>query len=110
VLPETLDGANLTQGTARIAPGPEVDKLFLLWQIRMPDAQRWISQQIKGTTFLEITLGRLRKMPVFVPPLPLQQKFAALVERADHLRALQREASRQAEHLFTSLLDSAFSG
>jgi type I restriction enzyme S subunit len=110
VLPETLDGANLTQGTARIAPGPKVDKLFLLWQIRMPEAQRWISQQIKGTTFLEITLGRLREMPIFVPPLPLQRKFAALVERVERLRAVQREALRQAEHLFSSLLDRAFSG
>jgi type I restriction enzyme S subunit len=110
VLPKTLDGANLTQGTARIAPGPEVDKLFLLWQIRMPEAQHWISQQIKGTTFLEITLGRLREMPVFVPPLPLQQNFAALVERVERLRAVQREALRQAEHLFASLLHRAFSG
>jgi type I restriction enzyme S subunit len=110
VLPETLDGANLTQGTARIAPGPKVDKLFLLWQIRMPEAQHWISQQIKGTTFLEITLGRLRAMPVFVPALPLQQRFAALVQHVERLRAVQLEALRQAEHLFTSLLHRAFSG
>jgi type I restriction enzyme S subunit len=108
VLPETLDGANLTQGTARIAPGPEVDKLFLLWQIRMPETQRWISRQIKGTTFLEITLGRLRELPVFVPPLSIQQKFAAVVERFERLRAAQRESLRQSEHLFASLLDQAF--
>lgn len=110
VLPETLDGANLTQGTARIAPGPEIDQLFLLWQIRMPETQHWISRQIKGTTFLEITLGRLREMPVFVPPLPIQQKFAAIVQRMDRLRAVQHEALRQAEHLFASLLDRSFSG
>jgi type I restriction enzyme S subunit len=109
VLPEILDGANLTQGTARIAPSPEVNKLFLLWQIRMPEAQRWISQQIKGTTFLEITLGRLREMPVFVPPLALQQKFAAQVERVERLRNVQREALRQADHLFASLIDCTFS-
>ena len=45
-----------------------------------------------------------------VPPLPLQQKFAALVERVECLRAVQREALRQAEHLFASLLHRAFSG
>ena len=42
------------------------------------------------------------------PPLPLQQQFAALVERHQHLRATQREALRQAEHLFQSLLHRAF--
>jgi type I restriction enzyme S subunit len=42
--------------------------------------------------------------------LPLQQKFAALVERVERLRSVQREALRQAEHLFASLLHRAFSG
>ncbi len=59
---------------------------------------------------MEITLGRLREMPVFVPPLPLQHKFSALVERVENLRTVQREALRQAEHLFASLLDRAFRG
>jgi type I restriction enzyme S subunit len=33
-----------------------------------------------------------------------------LVERVERLRAVQREALRQAEHLFASLLHRAFSG
>jgi type I restriction enzyme S subunit len=107
-LPKTLDGANLTQGTARIAPSREAEKLFLLWQIRMPETQRWIRRQVKGSTFLEITLARLREMPVFVPPLLKQQQFSVLVERYERLRESQREALRQAEHMFQSLLHCAF--
>lgn len=45
---------------------------------------------------------------ILLPPLPLQQKFAALVERHERLRATQREALRQAEHLFQTLLHRAF--
>jgi hypothetical protein len=30
-----------------------------------------------------------------LPPLPLQQKFAVLVERVERLRAVQRESLRQ---------------
>jgi type I restriction enzyme S subunit len=44
-----------------------------------------------------------------VPPLTLQQRFAGVVERVERLRAVQREALRQAEHLFASLLHRAFS-
>lgn len=44
-----------------------------------------------------------------VPPLPLQQQFVALVARHERLRATQREALRQAEHLFQTLLHRAFS-
>jgi type I restriction enzyme, S subunit len=107
-LPKELDGANLTQGTARIAPNQEVEKLFLLWQIRSPEIQRWLRQQIKGTTFLEITLERLREMPIFVPPLPLQKRFSAIVERSNRLRALHVEGLRQADHLFQTLLHQSF--
>jgi type I restriction enzyme S subunit len=46
---------------------------------------------------------------VRLPPLQLQQTFATLVEHVGRLRAVQREALRQGEHLFASLLHSAFS-
>jgi type I restriction enzyme S subunit len=57
-----------------------------------------------------LNAGLLREFRVITPPLALQQKFAALVERVECLRAVQREALRQAEHLFVSLLRRAFSG
>lgn len=66
-VPEDLDGANLTQGTARIAPNSETDAAFLLWAIRYDRTQRSISISIKGTTFMEITLGDLRRLPVAAP-------------------------------------------
>jgi type I restriction enzyme S subunit len=47
---------------------------------------------------------------VRLPPLPLQQRFATLVERVERLRAVGREALRQADHLFASLLNRAFNG
>lgn len=50
----------------------------------------------------------LREFPIYVPPLPLQQKFADIVGRFERLRAQQREAERQAEHLFQTLLHRAF--
>lgn len=44
------------------------------------------------------------------PVTALQQKFARIVQQFERLRAQQREAERQAEHLFQTLLHSAFSG
>ena len=48
------------------------------------------------------------ELQIPLPPLPLQRKFAALVDRVERLRAVPREALRQAEHLFSSLLGRAF--
>jgi type I restriction enzyme S subunit len=50
----------------------------------------------------------LKEFPIYVPPFPLQQKFAAVARRVERLRAQQREAHRQAEHLFQTLLHRAF--
>jgi type I restriction enzyme S subunit len=43
-----------------------------------------------------------------IPPLALQQKFAMLVQRTERVRGQQREAYRQVEHLFQTLLNRAF--
>ena len=77
VVPTCLDGANLTQGTARVAPGKNVNGVYLLQYLRMPSTQAWIQRQVKGATFREITLARLRELPVLIPPMTIQDKFAA---------------------------------
>ena len=47
---------------------------------------------------------------MLIPPLAEQMRFAAVLSRYDHLRTQQREAERQAEMLFQSLLQRAFEG
>jgi type I restriction enzyme S subunit len=42
----------------------------------MPSTQAWIQRQVKGATFREITLARLRELPVLIPPMAIQDKFA----------------------------------
>jgi type I restriction enzyme, S subunit len=76
----------------------------------------WMKQRLErvksGTTNgFAIYYKDLRDLLVLLPPLPLQQKFfAAIVRRFERLRTQQREAERQAEHLFQALLHYAFSG
>jgi type I restriction enzyme, S subunit len=73
-VPNDLDGANLTQGTARIAPNSRTDPSFLLWAIRQDRAQKSILAEIKGTTFAEITLADLRQVPLAAPMDILEQR------------------------------------
>jgi type I restriction enzyme S subunit len=73
-----------------------------------PRVARLKRGQEDAYTFM--STGSLGELRIPLPPFPLQQKFAALVERVECLRAIQREALRQAEHLFGSLLHRAFSG
>ena len=67
IVPLELDGANLTQGTARIAPGLDADRFCLLWALRSNEIRRQIRAVQKGTTFQEITLEQLRSLVVRLP-------------------------------------------
>jgi type I restriction enzyme S subunit len=78
--PSSLSGANLTQGTARIAPGERVSAEFLLWALRSPTVESQIKSAVKGSTFKEITLGDLKAIQVPVPPTEIQD---AIVQRLD---------------------------
>jgi type I restriction enzyme S subunit len=110
LVPIELHGANLTQGTARIAPGPDLDAIYLLGYLRTLQAQSWIAAQVKGATFREITLGRLREMPVPVPPLDLQRRFVAAFESTEIARSLQARHLAKLDELFASLQYRAFRG
>jgi type I restriction enzyme, S subunit len=50
-----------------------------------------------------------KELAVPVPPLKTQERFTSLVARHERLQARQREALRQADHLFQSLLHRTFS-
>ena len=91
-----------------VTPHRGVDPRFLygLFLAAKPMIQRNTTLAMKRM----ITKGKLEELVLIKPPPPLQQKFAALVERVERLRAVQRESLRQAEHLFASLLHRAFSG
>ncbi|MCU4974865.1 restriction endonuclease subunit S [Halobacteria archaeon AArc-m2/3/4] len=82
-VPPELDGGNLTQGTARISPKDSIDNRYLLWAIRTNIVQSLIDARTKGSTFNEITLGTLRKVPIPYPVNLEEQKIIA--ERLDKI-------------------------
>jgi type I restriction enzyme S subunit len=52
----------------------------------------------------------IKELIVPLPPLSLQEKFSKIAQKFERIQAQQREAERQAEHLFQTLLHKAFQG
>jgi type I restriction enzyme, S subunit len=67
-VPPELDGANLTQGTAKVSPGSRITTDYLLASLQSESAQLQFGSLAKGTTFMEITLDMLRKFKIPLPP------------------------------------------
>ena len=75
-----------------------------------PFVRRQQAIATKGAIMDGLNMEIIKGLRIPLPPLSLQHKFADLVKRVECLRAVQREALRQAEHLFASLLHGAFRG
>jgi type I restriction enzyme S subunit len=84
--------------------------IFLSSLISLPEFQRKIFSAQSGATRQALTFDQIKDFVIIVPPLPLQEKFAQIVQKFDRLRTQQREADRQAEHLFQTILHRAFRG
>jgi type I restriction enzyme S subunit len=73
---------------------------------------RFTQQQLERTApevaQKNINLQILRELRCPLPPLDLQQRFSTLVQGQERLRQKHREALRQADLLFQSLLNRAF--
>ena len=70
----------------------------------------YLLRQARGANTECLTLPMIEGVPVPKVPISLQEKFAAIVQKSDRIRAQQREALRQAEHLFQIILHRAFRG
>lgn len=67
---------------ARISPKDTIDNRYLLWAIRSNLVQSLIDARTKGSTFNEITLGTLRKVPIPYPErLDEQQEIAEKLDK-----------------------------
>jgi len=75
-VPEHLDGANLTQGTARFSPADDCDADFVRYCLISAGAEAEFERLGKGATFKEITLEMLRKFRVPAPPYSEQKRVA----------------------------------
>ena len=66
------------------------------------------SDMASGATFAELKLFVLREMKIILPPLSLQQEFAAKVEAIEAMKAKVRLSLKEAETLFNSRMDYYF--
>ena len=108
-VPPRINGAFVSQHVAILRLKPGLLPVFLSMFMSLESGgQREIARLQYGQTKPGLSLGQISEFKIPIPPLPLQTRFAELVERHDRLRAVQRESLRQAEHLFQSLLHLAF--
>ena len=86
-VPESVNGANLTQGTARLAPNRRINSEYLAWSLQDQGFINRLDLSAKGSTFREITLDDLRRQHICVPAIEEQRAIATALSDVDALLA-----------------------
>ena len=83
---------------------------FLCEQIRSPLVQRQFTAGTKGVAVKHLHLNIIGNTKIIVPPLPLQNEFAAFIEHLDKSKVeLQKNIARM-DAMIKSLLNEAIGG
>jgi type I restriction enzyme S subunit len=87
IVPAELDGANITQDTARLAFMEGIDPKFAALYLQTREVQSYLKQVARGVAVKGVNIRDLRATPFPVPPLAEQQRIVAALE--EHLSGLE---------------------
>ena len=90
-------------------PKPELlDTRFVCQYINCPETLLLASSMIHGQTRTRVSSGQIAEMPISIPPLALQEKFAAFVQAVDAQKAKAQKSLDKAETLYKALMQEYF--
>ncbi|WP_411086210.1 restriction endonuclease subunit S [Streptomyces sp. 061-3] len=109
VVPSELEGANITQGTARIRPGNGINSDYLAHWLSSSAAQQWLRGRLRGIDMPGLNLRDVRQLPVPLRELGTQRQIAeSLNEVTAAIQGVTKEAQssvirlREMEREFTA--------
>ncbi|MEU5302150.1 restriction endonuclease subunit S [Streptomyces noursei] len=109
LVPDSLDGANITQDSARISVPVESSR-YVMEFLRSDSSQNWMARRTKGAAVKGINLGDIKMLEIPAPEIELQRQFSMQADKIDQLVALQKNHLSKLDELFASIEHRAFSG
>lgn len=100
MVPPSLEGSNLTQGTARVAISEDHIPRFIFWVLRSVESYQQWESSVGGATFRALNLGPLAETYICVPSPVEQTKIACFLDHETaRIDALIKEQQRLIELL-----------
>lgn len=110
-VPERIKRALVVADCMRLrVTNKDFDGKYLLFFLNTPYSKKQIENISHGSTRIRINLSMIKSIKIPLPPLPLQQKFARIVEHVEGLKDNVKKTKQNSEELFNSLMQKAFRG
>lgn len=110
VVPKELEGANITQDTARLATNSSCSSLYLYACLENHRMQQEMQRFVKGAAVKGINLADVKELRIPVPPIEFQKKIERKVELMTAILTSLERSSICLLDGFKSLSQKAFSG
>lgn len=102
-VPEILDGANITQDTARVAIKAAVPS-FIKHYLEMPEPRSFIEMHTIGQAVHGINLREVRRIPILRPPEQEQKVLAKILDSQDTVINREYDRLENLRYLRTGLM------
>jgi type I restriction enzyme S subunit len=101
---------NTTRGVARICPSNDVVNKYLVWFLKSYKNEKQMELLIKGTTFIDINIGDLRKIWVLLPSKTEQELIADKLDKIQSSFHIYQTELSKLQSLKTGLMQDLLSG
>ena len=112
LIPKSSEPLIFESSFIRVTPHPDkITALYLFHYLGNERVkQKCVQPYITQSTISGINQSNLERVPVIVPPLPLQREFARRVTAVEALKTAQRASLAELDALFATLQHRAFRG
>jgi len=108
-VPEELDGEIASTGFAILRANPELaDSRYLFYRVQHPEFIDYLVTNATGASYPAVSDGVVRRAPLPLPPLSEQRRIVELLDEANRLRRLRREADGKAARILPALFLKMF--
>lgn len=109
IIPSDIKYAVNKADCVHYIPNPTLLNTYFVCQyINCPETLLLATKMIHGQTRSRVSSGQLAQLPIFVPPLSLQNQFADFVAEVDKSKVEVQKALDQTQLLFDSLMQQYF--
>lgn len=93
---------------ALLRPKPIINPIYFRCVLNNPDTKEQFDSSIKGIGVPNLHLGEIKKTKILLPPIKLQNQFAAFVHQVDKSKVAVQKSLDEAQLLFDSLMQHYF--
>lgn len=106
---ERFKKMNVTRGIAVVRyDRNKINPVYLNAFLNADESQRYIQEHTRGATLQQINLSDLRVQKIIVPPMELQERFAAFAEQSDKSKLTVQQSLDKLEILKKALMQKYF--